>query len=170
MKDIHPKLKLKLDTSKKEYQKVTEFAKVLPLFADKIIDCEFTGDRHCRLGSHYKEIHFSWNINWTVDRPTNFAEDEQFHEGLVNVYINCLTLFHEDIYHLAQKELWEAMKDVPCYYTDVLNSTFYFKPDEIEAGLEALNSWYVKVKNSTQDYLKEQKRKQLQAQLQELDK
>jgi len=49
MKDIHPKLKLKLDATKKEYAKVTEFAKVLPLFASHIIDCEFTGDRYCRL-------------------------------------------------------------------------------------------------------------------------
>jgi hypothetical protein len=170
MQKIHPKLKLKLDTSKKEYQKVTAFAEVLPLFASQIIDCEFTGDRHCRLGTHYKQLHFPWNINWCVNRPTNFPEDEQFHEGLVNVYINCLTLFHEDLYHVAQKELWEAMKDVPCYYTDVLNSTFYFKADEIEVGLEALNTWCIKVKDSTQNYLKEQKRKQLQAQLQELDK
>jgi hypothetical protein len=170
MKDIHPNLVKKLEKFKTEYQQVTAFAKLLPLFANRIIDSEFTGDRHCRLGSHYKQINFSWHIDWYVNRPTNFPEDEQFHEGLVNVYINCLTLFHEDIYHLAQKELWEAMKDIPCYYTDVLNSTFYFKPDEIEAGLEALNNWYIKVKDSTQDYLKEQKRKQLQAQLQELDK
>ena len=169
MKDIHPKLKLKLDTIKKEYQKVTAFAEVLPLFAHQIIDCEFTGDRHCRLASHYKQIDFSWYINWSVNRPTNFPEDEQFHEGLINVYINCLTLFHEDIYHVAQKELWEAMKDVPCYYTDILNCTFYFKPNEIEVGLEALNNWYVKVKDSTQDYLKEQKRKQLLKELEKLN-
>lgn len=170
MKDIHPKLKLKLDATKKEYQKVTAFAKLLPLFSDEIVVYEFTGERCCTLTGRYKSIGFPWGVNWYVNRPTNFPEDEKFHEGLVNVYINCMTLFHEDIYHVAQKELWEAMKDVSCYYTDVLNSTFYFKPDEIEAGLEALNSWYVKVKNSTQDYLKEQKRKQLQAQLQELDK
>lgn len=170
MKEIHPKLKLKLETSKKEYQKVTAFAKLLPLFSDYIVACEFTGDRYCKLTDRYKSIGFPWGINWYVNRPTNFSEDEKYHEGLVNAYINCMSLFHEDIYHLAQKELWEAMKDVPCYYTDVLNSTFYFKPDEIEAGLEALNNWYIKVKDSTQDYLKEQKRKQLQAQLQELDK
>jgi len=169
MKDIHPNLVKKLEKFKAEYQQATAFAKLLPLFAERIIECEFTGDRHCRLASNYKQLYFPWDINWCVHRPTNFPEDEQFHEGLVNVYINCFTLFHEDIYHVAQKELWDAMKDIPCYYTDVLNSTFYFKPDEIEVGLEALNNWYIKVKDSTQEYLKEQKRKQLQAQLQELD-
>ncbi len=168
MIDIHPKLTQKLQKFEREYEQVTAFAKLLPLFADRIIDCEFTGDRYCELANHYKQIYFNWGINWGVNSPTNFPE-EDYHSGLVNVYINCLTLFHEDIYHLAQKELWEAMKDVPCYYTDVLNSTFYFKPDEIEVGLEALNNWYIKVKDSTQDYLKEQKRKKLQAQLQELD-
>jgi hypothetical protein len=168
MKDIHPKLKLKLDTIKKDYQKVTAFAELLSLFAGRIIDREFTGDRYCELADYYKQIPFNWGINWGVNSPTNFPDDK-YHQGLVNVYINCMSLFHDDVYHIAQKELWEAMKDVPCYYTDVLNSTFYFKPDEIEVGLEALNNWYVKVKDSTQDYLKEQKRKQLQAQLQELD-
>lgn len=170
MKDIHPKLVEKLKRDKAIYQKVTAFAELLPLFSQHIVAYEFTGERYCNLTDRYKQLGFAWGINWSVNRPTNFPEDEKFHEGLVNVYINCLTLFHEDIYHLAQKELWEAMKDIPCYYTDVLNSTFYFKPDEIEAGLEALNTWYIKVKDSTQEYLKEQKRKQLQAQLQELDK
>jgi hypothetical protein len=170
MKEIHPKLVKKLEKFEAEYQQVTAFAKLLPLFADRIIDCEFTGDRYCELAGRYKQLRFDWGISWGVKRPSNFPEEQEYHEGLVNTYINCMSLFHDDIYHLAQKELWEAMKDVPCYYTDVLNSTFYFKPDEIEVGLEALNNWYVKVKDSTQDYLKEQKRKQLQAQLQELDK
>ncbi len=170
MKDIHPKLVKKLEKFEIEYQQVTAFAKLLPLFADRIIDCEFTGDRYCELAQKYQQISFGWGVNWTVHRPTNFPEDANYHEGLINIYINCLSLFHDDVCHIAQKELWEAMKDIACYYTDVLNSTFYFKPDEIEAGLEALNNWYIKVKDSTQDYLKEQKRKQLQAQLQELDK
>jgi hypothetical protein len=169
MQKIHPKLKLKLDTSKKEYQKVTAFAEVLPLFADYIIDREIKGDRYCELGQKYKQLYFSWGINWGVNRPTNFPEDQEYHEGLVNVYINCISLFHDDIYHVAQKELWEAMKDIPCYYTDVLNSTFYFKPNEIEVGLEALNAWYIKVKESTQDYLKEQKRKKLLKELEQLN-
>jgi hypothetical protein len=169
MQKIHPKLVKKLEKFEIEYQQVTAFAKLLPLFADRIIDCEFTGDRYCNLTDRYKLIGFPWGVNWYVNRPTNFPEDEEYHEGLVNVYINCLTLFHDDLYHLAQKELWEAMKDVPCYYTDILNSTFYFKPNEIEVGLEALNAWYIKVKDSTQDYLKEQKRKKLLKELEQLN-
>lgn len=169
MQKIHPKLVKKLEKFEIEYQQVTAFTKLLPLFADRIIDCEFTGDRYCELGQKYKQLYFSWGINWGVNRPTNFPEDQEYHEGLVNVYINCMSLFHDDIYHIAQKELWEAMRDVPCYYTDVLNSTFYFKPDEIEVGLEALNTWYIKVKDSTQDYLKEQKRKKLLKELEQLN-
>lgn len=170
MKDIHPKLVKKLENIENEYQQVTAFSKLLPLFADRIIDCEFTGDRYCQLADRYKQTPFNWGINWTLTKPTNFPEDEEYHEGLLNVYINCVSLFHEDIYHFAQKELWEAMKDVQCYYTDTLNSTFYFKPDEIEVGLEALNNWYNQVKAKSTDYLKEQTRKRLQAELQELDK
>ena len=77
--------------------------------------------------------------------------------------------FNDNVYDLAHRELDEATKDMLCYYTDYSNTTFYFKPDEIEAGLELLNRWYINVELKSIDYTNKQKRANLLKQLQELD-
>lgn len=152
-----------------EYENITAFAELLPLFADKIIDGELTSDRHRTLTHRYKQLNLQWGVNWIVHKPTNFPDKEDFQKGLICIYINYCSLFNDDIYDLAHRELCEAVKDMVCYYTDYSNSTFYFKPDEIEAGLELLNRWYINVELKSIEYTNKQKRAHLLKQLQELD-
>jgi hypothetical protein len=168
MKNIHPKLAERLTKLKDKYKRVTEFAELLPIFEERIIEYEFTKDQHCVLSSHYKDLDFGWNVNWITQVPFNFPEYEECHRGLICIYINCIVLFHEDVYDLAYRELETVMKEVPCYFVDHLNSTFYFKPEEIEDGLEALHTWYLKVKSEGATYIKEKKRRALMQQLEEL--
>ena len=169
MRDIHPMLFKRLQNLTIEYENVTAFAELLPLFADKIIAGEFTSDGHRTLTHRYKQLNLQWGVNWTLHEPTNFPEKEEFHKGLISIYINCCNLFNDNVYDLAHRELDEATKDMLCYYTDYSNTTFYFKPDEIEAGLELLNRWYINVELKSIDYTNKQKRANLLKQLQELD-
>jgi hypothetical protein len=169
MRDIHPTLFTKLQELTTDYENITAFAKLLPLFADKIITGEFTSTQHFELTQKYKQLPLKWGARWTLYMPTNFPEKEEFHKGLISIYINCMSLFDNSVYNLAQTMLWEETKNIKCYYIDPMNTTFYFKPDEIEAGLESLNSWYVSVQDKSEEYLKQQKRKKLLEQLQELD-
>lgn len=168
MRDIHPTLLTKLQKLTTDYENITAFAELLPLFADKIITCEFTANKHCALTHRYKELDLKWGVNWTLYMPSNFKHEE-FHKGLISVYINCTDLFNDCVYDLAREELAEATEDMLCYYTDHSNTTFYFKPDEVEEGLELLNSWYINVQLKSIECDKEQKRIRLLKQLQELD-
>ena len=169
MTNLHPQLQKRLEAKIEEYQKVTTFAEKLPLFADQIISSEHTGESYCELAMYYNGVRFNWGINWTVRRPTNYPEDQPCEIGLVNVYINCISLFHDDMYTFAYNELDKTVGKINCYFYDDLNSTFYFKPDEIEAGLDAIVQWYNSVKTQSDVYLKEIKRKELERQLKALE-
>jgi hypothetical protein len=113
-------------------------------------------------------MYFNWGINWGVNRPTNYPEDQPCEIGLVNVYINCMSLFHDNLYSFAHSELDKTVGKIKCYFYDDLNSTFYFKPDEVEAGLDAIVEWYNSTKAQADLQLKEIKRKELERQLKEL--
>ena len=56
---------------------------------------------------------------------------------------------------MAQAKLNEHMQDTPVYFYDGWNSTFYFKPNEIENGLEDLRGWYLDTKANIDAFLKE---------------
>jgi hypothetical protein len=167
---MHPRLQVKLNEKAAKYAKVTTFAKLLPMFENEILNDEHTADKYCQLSMRYKTVYLAWGINWTLHKPTNFPDARSFDEkGLVNVYLNCMSLFPEDLYHFAQKRLYEAMKDVPAYFVDELNSTWYFKPEEVELGLEVINEWFVKTAELGTEHLKQKKRERLQAELEKLN-
>ncbi len=165
---LHPALQTRLKETKERYEQVTLFAEKLPMFADQIISSEHTGDSYCSLARHYKGMYFNWDINWGAHRPTNYPEDQPCEIGLVNVYINCMSLFHDDLYSFARSELDKVVGKIKYYFYDDLNSTFYFKPDEVEAGLDAIVEWYNSTKAYADAQLKEIKRKELKRQLKEL--
>jgi hypothetical protein len=166
---IHPTLQTRLQTTRLKYEKVTAFAELLPLFADGIIDKELTGDVYNRLTNCYKDMYFQWDISWWVNRPTNFPESRAYESGVVSIYVNNYSMFNDALYDFSNERLYTAMKDVPCYFYDSWNSTWYFKPDELENGLEVLNAWYNSTRAEAAAHLKEMKRKQLQAELEKLN-
>ncbi len=166
---IHPTLQTRLQVMRLKYEKVTAFAECLPLFADDIIAKEYTGDVYHALTNRYKDMYFQWDISWWVNRPTNFPDSRAYESGVICVYVNNYSMFNDALYNFSNERLYVAMKYVPCYFYDSLNSTWYFKPDELEHGLEVLNMWYNLTRAEGAEYLKQAKRKQLEAELEKLN-
>jgi hypothetical protein len=150
--ELHTKLAERLEKDIDTYRKVTSFANLLPLFEKEIIEKLYTGEQFAKLSNYYKGLSLSWGINWRVLKPTNYPESKVYESGTVEVYVNVMSLFNTyNIYDTVKCSLYEHMKNVPCYFFDNMNSTYYFKPNEIEVGLDALNDWYNKVKTEVEE-------------------
>lgn len=169
MTKLIPELQKKLDEQKALYVEVQKFAEIVPMFKDEIIRHEYTSDRYCKFTERYKDMYFAWGICWSVHEPTNY-EGEYNGTGTVSVYVNCLTLFHDDLYNFATTELFKTMQHVPMFHNDVLNSTFYFEPHQVEHGLDMIVSWYNRVKAEGDKILKQKTYEKLKRQLEELEK
>lgn len=165
---IIAELETRLANKRKKYEKVTKLVEQLPMFKDRIISNEITGDRFEELASHYKGVYFAWGINLGVNEPTNYEGEykDQLH---VSVYCNCISMFGEDLYNYANRTMHEAMKDVPMFHNDVLNSTFYFEPHQVELGLDTIVAWYNEVKSKGEIILKQKRKEELQRQLKEME-
>ena len=166
---LHPVLQERLQKKEEHYQRVTAFAEKLPLFADTILGQEEDGSLFFELTPRYKGVYFGWGVNWYTNKPTNFPDERVYEPGVVNVYINSCYLFDDKLYTLAEQSLGRLSSEIKCYFYDNLNSTFYFKPDEVEEGLDKIAEWYHEVKSESAAYLKEMKRKELQDQLKALE-
>lgn len=165
---IHPALNEKLIKQKKLYVKVTEFAKLLPSFEETIIENEFTADKYCRLGYHHGKLPLDWNINWYTNTPTNYPKEKLTEVGLVNVYINCMSLFGDNCYQFGHQELTKVLPEIKVHFYDHWNSTFYFLPEEARDGLDKLEQWYISTKEKTQEYLKNKRLEELRLELEKL--
>lgn len=161
-------LEKRLADKRKKYEKVTKLVELLPMFKDRIISNEITGDRFEELASHYKGVYFAWGINLGVNEPTNYEGDYkgQLH---VSVYCNCISMFGEDLYNYANRTMHEAMKNVPMFHNDAMNSTFYFEPHQVEHGLDTIVTWYNEVKAKGDIILKQKRKEELERQLKELE-
>jgi hypothetical protein len=165
---IIAELEEKLVAKRKKYEKVTKLAEQLPIFKNQIVSREITGDHFEELASHYKGVYFAWGIILYVNVPTNY-EGEYKDQVTVSVYCNCISMFGEDLYNYANRTMHEAMKDVPMFHNDVLNSTFYFEPHQVENGLDAIVAWYNEVKAKGDVILKQKRKEELERQLKELE-
>jgi hypothetical protein len=163
--DIHPKLQKKLVHLVKEYKDCTEFAALIPLFAKQIIESEVTGERYLQLSDRYKQTYFAWGINWQTNKGPNHPKELSMPRGLINIYINCINMFGDEVYDQTNASINELAKVIDFYYYDDSNSSFYFLPEQIETGLELINDWYVRTKGSIDGILKQKKIEKLQAEL-----
>lgn len=172
MSKLHPELEKELKRIKDEYVKVTEFAKKLPMFESVIIGDKLQGDSYCQLANNYNGVYFAWGINWYTNTPINFEYDtgHNYYRPSVSVYINCISMFGDKLYDDAVVSLKQLVKKIKCYYYDYSDSTFYFQPDEVEDGLNALTNWYKEFKEASNKILIEQRRKELQAELDRISK
>lgn len=167
---IHPDLQVELKKIKEDYTKVTALANALPIFAKSIISQKVTGDSYHKFTEWYKTLPLYWGICLQKNKPTNYPEGEEHpKEGLICVYINCMSLFHNDLYYFSISKLTEAVPSIKVHFFDNLNSTFYFKFDELEEGLEKLHLWYTEVKSLADAELKRKKKLELEKQLKELE-
>lgn len=165
---IHPVLADKLKKQKAIYEKVTKFAELLPLFSNRIIEDELTGEEYAKLDYKFGKLPLSWNINWYTNTPTNYPQEKHTEIGFVNVYINTHSLFGDKLASFASQELGKVIPSISVHFYDRLNSTFYFLPDEAEEGLKKLEQWYVETKDKCDAYLKEQRKIELQKELEKL--
>ena len=124
---------------KEKMDKAKEFAEMLPVFSDEILsrklDTTFTGT----IQKRYKNIYFDWGINryfYQDNKNITNCDKEIKNTYLFNIYINSLSLYdsHENY---GLKEL-----NIPCFFFDKINTTFYIEEKDIEAALEMLNDWY----------------------------
>lgn len=165
---IIAELEMRLANKRKKYEKVSKLVEQLPMFKDRIISNEITGDRFEELASHYKGVYFAWGINLRVNKPTNY-EGEYKDQVTVEVYCNCISMFGEDLYNYANRTMHEAMQNVPMFHNDIMNSTFYFEPHQVENGLDAIVAWYNEVKAKGDTILKQKRKEELERQLKELE-
>jgi hypothetical protein len=165
---IIAELETRLANKRKKYEQVTKLVELLPMFKDRIISNEITGDRFEELASHYKGVYFAWGINLGINEPTNYEGEykDQLH---VSVYCNCISMFGEDLYNYANRTMHEAMQNVPMFHNDILNSTFYFEPHQVENGLDTIVAWYNEVKAKGDAILKQKRKEELERQLKELE-
>jgi hypothetical protein len=162
---VHPELQAGLVNEAKKYKNCTDFAALIPLFSKKIIQDKACGTDYFKLADRYKDTYFAWGINWQINKGINHPEELPMPRGLINIYINCMSLFNDDVYSETNSSINKLATEVECYYYDRSNSTFYFLPEQLEAGLDKINDWYVTTKGSIEGILKQKKIKKLQAEL-----
>lgn len=171
-KKIHPTLATKLLQQKKNYENITAFAELFPQYSRQILDCEYTGESYCKFTEHHKSLPLNWGVNWRVNPPTNYPEDQLDGKpyGLVSVYINVISLFGDSVpYSFGHSSLADVVSDIKVHFYDSWNSTFYFLPEELEEGLNKLNDWYIGTKSKIEPYLKQKRKEELEKQLKELE-
>jgi hypothetical protein len=74
-------------------------------------------------------------------------------------------MFGDAVYEETNASINKLATEIECYYYDDLNSSVYFLPDQLEAGLDKINDWYVETKGSIEGILKQKKIARLQAEL-----
>ena len=158
----------KLAAKKAKYEKVTAFAALLPLFQNRIISEELTGESHAKLSDHAGKVYCAWGVNWNTNTPTNYPQETHSQAGFVNVYINTYSLFGDKLASFASQKLGEVLPSIEVHFYDALNSTFYFLPHEAEAGLKKLEGWYLDTKTQCDAQLKRMRVEELKHELEVL--
>lgn len=155
----------KLAAMKAKYEKVTAFAALLPLFQDRIISEELTGESFAKLSDRAGKLYCEWGVNWYTNTPTNYPQEKHSQVGFVNVYINNYALFGDKLSRFAHQKLAEVLPSIEVHFYDALNSTFYFLPQEAEAGLKKLEAWYLDTKAQCDAQLKKLRVEELRREL-----
>ena len=125
-------------------EKAEILAEKLPIFSERIIKEKLTGEEgYQNYGESYKKLYLGWGIcraHYSAARPliANY-KGEPPRCALFGLYINILYLFNtHEKFGLA-----ESVKEVEVFFFDEMNSTFHVTDENIEALLEALNTWFI---------------------------
>jgi len=158
---------------KLKMEKAELFAEKLPFLSETILRGKITGEEEwLKLADKYKKIYLKWGLNRGYFRSgsrryvMNYPKDKEYNLPLFSVYINTITLFdtHQEF------GLYDYLKGVDIFFSDVLNSTFYVTDDNIEAFLEALNTWYCDAAAKLKTYRLEQQEAELKKKLADTQK
>lgn len=152
-------------------EKAEVFADQLPLFRDVILSQKMTWySEHTKFWNKYKNIYLSWWINrlhftsWTPRNITNLKA--KYDVYLYEIYVNTYSLYDSNENHWLE----ELAKIELVYYFDISNSKFYITDEWIEIFLEALNEWYLKAIDLANEEYKMKQIKELQRQIDSLNK
>ena len=127
--------------------KAEKFAKKVPMFSEKILTEKITGEEHwLKCISYYKNLRTYDGVSrGFFESGTNrsISNIGKKHSGYYwTLYINTLTEYGSH----AKYGLGDIHKNIPVFFYDNLNSTFYCTDAQIETLLEALDVWIVKAK------------------------
>ncbi len=144
---------------KVKMEKAEEFAKKVPLFAEKILKEKITGEEawHKYIDSYkrlttYHGVFRGYFKTGTSRYITNLNEHDGYYWTL---YINTLGEYNSH----AKYGLNEVKDLVDVFFYDISNSTFYCTDEQIEPLLETLNEWKIKaVEFARKDSLNERLR------------
>ncbi|MCK5602798.1 hypothetical protein KAR91_13035 [Candidatus Pacearchaeota archaeon] len=125
-----------------------DFAKKVPMFSEKILAEKLTGEENWKQYiSFYKKLGTFNGVSrgfFKTDTSRIMTNNNEYHEGYYwTLYINTLCEYNSH----ANYGLKEIHKEVPVFFFDNLNSTFYCTDEQIEKLLEALNIWVIKAKD-----------------------
>lgn len=141
---------VELKELKEKMIKAEAWAKKMPLFSENILEKKITGEENfLTYTNQFRDVYFQWGVNRSYydDRRTITN-----YRGIVSghfweCYINTYNLFDEHI----DNGLSNIEYEIPIFFFDSMNSTFYATDEQIENLLIALNEWY----NLTRIELKE---------------
>lgn len=145
-----------------------KFAERFPAFADRILEYKFTKEFTGEIDNKYKGIYFAWGIKrWFYREKSNITNyrgdfDPQY---LWVIYINEINLFGDDYTNTG---IEEVKNSIDLFFYDNLNCTFYATDEQIMPLLEALAEWYQKAKPINDEFRKDEKKRKLLAQLEQL--
>lgn len=151
--------------------KAEEFAKKLPVFADRILKNKYTGEEaHLCFGDFYKETPIKYGIyreyyNYPREMSDPAFENAkiiEFQGFLFKIYVSCRALFNM----YENFGLYEKMGTVDIFYIDKMN--FYVTDENIEHFLETLNNWYVEALEKSREYSKQKRKEELLKELEGL--
>lgn len=141
---------VELKELKEKMIKAEAWAKKMPLFSENILEKKITGEENfLTYTKQFRDVYFQWGVN------RNYYDDRRTitnYRGIVSghfweCYINTYNLFDEHI----DNGLSDIENEIPLFFFDSMNSTFYATDKQIEKLLETLNEWY----NLTRIELKE---------------
>lgn len=141
---------VELKELKEKMIKAEAWAKKMPLFSENILEKKITGEENfLTYTKQFRDVYFQWGVNRSYydDRRTitNYRGTVSGH--FWEVYVNTYNLFDEHI----DNGLSDIENEIPIFFFDKPNKTFYATDKQIEKLLEALNEWY----NLTRIELKE---------------
>lgn len=144
------------------------FAEKLPCFSSQILRNKYTENFTGRMASKYGDLYYNWGIDrWFYDKAENIT-NYRGHlkpQYLWVLYINQYSLFGD---RYTDTGIHDICKSLDLFFYDVLNTTFYATDEQIIPLLDVLSVWYRGAKEVNAQFAKEQKKRELQKQLENL--
>lgn len=168
---LRPEYEKELEDMRLRMLDAQAFAEKFPAFSDQILSSKMHAGFTGSIAHTYKKMYFGWGINRkhcaSRDSVMNYRGEDFSPCYLWYVYINQISLFGD---YYTDTGLYSIKDNVPVFFFDASNTTFYATDDQIMAVLDAICDWYEKAKVLNDTYRKEEKKKELLKELEKLER